>query len=307
VTLITDIRNLITRRKSALAIDIAEPQVDEAAEEVEVADDVEVVEAVEVDHDYVSQIEPAPGAPDAEVVAVVEGIGNRVDAQGERMKGQARQLTTQGEQLSAQGKQLSTQGEQLSAQREQLNAQDEKLNLQGEQLDAQTTQVQKMNQHMEQLPLVLKETAEIKGQCAQVIELVGAQAGDARGRDEAVTETITRAVNDAVAGAADRLAEASSKDEKVLERIQRQLEVNTKAFQMTGDAEDGIQRKIDELRDSTSKLRQTVQSLVTAGEGRDAQVAAQLAATKKSMMQLAFACALASLMALVVAVIALVM
>jgi chromosome segregation ATPase len=307
VTLLTDIRNLITRRKPALAIDITGPQADEAAEEVEVPDDVEVVEAIEVDDEYVSQIQPASEAAGAEVTEAVAGIGSRLEAQGETMKTQARQLNAQGEKLTAHAKQMTAQGEQLSAQREQLNAQDEKLNLQGEQLDAQTTQVQKMNQHMEQLPLVLKETAEIKGQCAQVMEIVGAQAGDARGRDEAVTEAVARAVDTAIAGATERLAEASSKDEKVLERIQRQLEANTKAFQMTGDSEEGIRHKIDELRDSTSKLRQTVNALETASEGRNAQVAAQLAATKKSMMQLAFACALASLMALVVAVIALVM
>jgi hypothetical protein len=277
VTLLSGIRNLITRRKPPLAIDIAEPQPDGAVEEevdvtepVDVAEELDAIEpvalAVEPEPELEPELEPEPGPsmraasvlvePGADVAAVVESIGDRIDAQRDR-------------------------------------------------LDAQSTDVRRLVQHMEQLPRVLKETVEIKGLCARVTELVSGQVSEASTRAEAVIEAVNEAVANAVSAAVKRLDDASSRDAKVLERIQEQLAANARALREAGETEEGVAQNLREVVESSSRVQRVVADLGQSHEQREAQMAKQFAASKRTMLMLAFACTLASLLALVVAVVAL--
>ena len=311
MTLLSGIRNLITRRKPPLAIDIAEPQADgtveEVVEEVDVTEPMEVVEEVEatelvalgVEPDSLSNPGGVPEAHGVDVAALVESIGDQLDAHGDR-------------------------------------------------IDAQAAEARRLVQHMEHLPLVLKETAEIKGQCAQVIELVSGQvseartreetvveavnetrrhedavmeaikkAGDhndavveaikeARSRDDAVIEAVNAAVDKAVSAAVKRIAGASARDAETLNRIQQQVESNAQALRMAGETADGVSQNMGQVLESSMQVQRAVTGLEKSRQGREAEIAKHFAASKRTMLLLAFACTLASLLALAVAVIALV-
>jgi chromosome segregation ATPase len=308
VTLLSGIKNLITRRKPPLAIDIAEPQAEGTVEEVDVSEPVEVVEEVEameavelgVEPDLVNGPGSATEAHGVHVAAVVESIGDRIDAQSDR-------------------------------------------------IETQSSEVRRLVQHMEQLPLVLKQTAEIRGQCAQVIDLVSGQVSEARtreetvleavsetrrhedavmeaineakghndavmeaikqasSRDDAVIEAVNAAVDKAVSASVKRITEASTRDAETLSRIQRQVESNAQALRMAGETEEGASQNIREVLESSMKVQQAVTVFEKSYQGREAEIAAHFASSKRTMMMLAFACTLASLLALVVAVIAVVM
>jgi uncharacterized coiled-coil DUF342 family protein len=335
VELLSGIRNLIRRRKPPLAIDIAEPKPDSAVvEEVDVTEPLEVVEELEALEPGALDVE-AVSAPMAESAAEVHGFD--VAAAVERIC--------------------------------------DRLDAQGQRVDAQTSEVRRLVQHLEQLPLVLKETAEIKGQCAQVMELVSGQVSDARTRDEAVVEAVnetrrhedavleaineargrndaviaavnetqrrenavleaineTRGRNDAVieainnaqghddavieavnaavdkavSAAVKRITEASSRDAETLSHIQQQVESNAQALRMAGETEDGVSQNLREVLESSIRVQRSVAELDKSHEGREAQMAMHFAASKRTMMTLSFACTLAALLALVVAVIAL--
>ena len=293
MTLLSGIRNLITRWKPPLAIDIAEPQADGTVEEVDVTEPVEVVEEVEATESVALGFEPDPlsnrsSAPEAQgvdVAAVAESIGDRIDAHSDR-------------------------------------------------IETQSAEVRRLVQHMEHLPLVLKETAEIKGQCAQVIELVSGQVSEARtreetvveavsetrrhedavmeaikearSRDDAVIEAVNAAVDKAVSAAVKRITEGSARDAETLNRIQQQVESNAQALRMAGETADGVAQNMGQVLESSMQVQRAVTGLEKSHQGREAEIAAHFAASKRTMMMLAFACTLASLLALVVAVIALV-
>ncbi|MHC4080661.1 MAG: hypothetical protein ACYSU2_05015 [Planctomycetota bacterium] len=305
--LLSGIRNLIRRRKPPLAIDIAEPKPDSAVvEEVDVTEPLEVVEELEALEPGALDVE-AVSAPMAESAAEVHGFD--VAAAVERIC--------------------------------------DRLDAQGQRVDAQTSEVRRLVQHLEQLPLVLKETAEIKGQCAQVMELVSGQVSDARTRDEAVVEAVNEtrrhedavleaineargrndavieainnaqghddavieavnaAVDKAVSAAVKRITEASSRDAETLSHIQQQVESNAQALRMAGETEDGVSQNLREVLESSIRVQRSVAELDKSHEGREAQMAMHFAASKRTMMTLSFACTLAALLALVVAVIAL--
>jgi hypothetical protein len=296
------------RRKPPLAIDIAEPKPDGAVEEeVDVTEPVEVVQEVEAMEAIAFGDEPDPldnpgSTPEAlgvDVAAAVESLGGQLDAQRDR-------------------------------------------------LDAQSAEVRRLVQHMEQVPLVLKETAEIKGQCAQVIDLVSGQASEARtreetvveavtetrrhedavmeainetkghnsavieaikeakGRDDAVIEAVNTAVDKAVSGAVKRITDASSGDTETLGRIEQQVESNAQALRMAGETEEGVSQHMREVLESSVRVQRTVAELEKTHQAREAEIAAHFAASKRTMMTLTFACTLASLLALIVAVVALV-
>jgi uncharacterized coiled-coil DUF342 family protein len=307
VELLSGIRNLIRRRKPPLAIDIAEPKPDSAVvEEVDVTEPLEVVEELEALEPGALDVE-AVSAPMAESAAEVHGFD--VAAAVERIC--------------------------------------DRLDAQGQRVDAQTSEVRRLVQHLEQLPLVLKETAEIKGQCAQVMELVSGQVSDARTRDEAVVEAVNEtrrhedavleaineargrndavieainnaqghddavieavnaAVDKAVSAAVKRITEASSRDAETLSHIQQQVESNAQALRMAGETEDGVSQNLREVLESSIRVQRSVAELDKSHEGREAQMAMHFAASKRTMMTLSFACTLAALLALVVAVIAL--
>jgi hypothetical protein len=297
VTLLSGIRNLITRRKPPLALDDDEPQQDGAVEheEADVSEPVETVGQV-VAIEPKPEIESAPEAspssdsgmavPGVDVVAAVENIGDRIEAQGDR-------------------------------------------------LEAHSSDVRKLTRHMEQLRLVLKEAAEIKGLCAQVIEFVSGQGdgggtraealveavdeirrhegavmeaiSESRTRDDAVIKAVDEAVNRAVAAAVERLSEASSREAGALGRIQEQLVANARALHEAEETQEGIVGNLGEVLESSNRVQRVVANLAQAHEQREAQMAAQLAASKRTMLLLAFACTLTSLLALVVAVVALIM
>ncbi|MHC4588857.1 MAG: hypothetical protein ACYTAQ_05850 [Planctomycetota bacterium] len=165
--------------------------------------------------------------------------------------------------------------------------------------------MQKLTQHLDQLPLVLKETAEIKGQCGQVLEQMGEQLKEARSRDDAAAEAVTEAVNSAVTAGVERLAQAASRDGQALDRIEQLAESNAQALRMAGETEDGVSQNLRQVLESSARIQRTVAEIKQSHEGRDAEIAKHFAASKRTMMMLAFACTLASLLALAVAVIAL--
>jgi hypothetical protein len=308
--------------KPPLAIDIANPKADGTVMEAEVDETVEVVGEVEA----FGPVDLNVGAPDIDVASVADRITKGLDAQGEK-------------------------------------------------LDAQAADVQRLTRHLDQLPLVLKEAADIKGQCAQVIKLAGEQASEARAREEAVVEAVNEtrrrddalmevikeaksrddavieaiseakcreaaaveaireaksrddavieainaakdrdgamvvavdeAVNKALSGAVQHLGEASSRDAQALEGIQKQLKSNTEAIRTAGEGEEGVSQTLREVLDSSNRIQRVVTEIGESHKGRDAEIAAQFAASKRTMMMLAFACTLGSLLALAVAVIAL--
>ncbi len=103
MALLSGIRNLITRRKPPLAIDIAEPRPDGAVEEeTDVTEPVEVAEAVDGIEPVALAVEPEPEfEPDpsphtgsvleqqgVDVAAVVESIGDRINDQSDRIETQ---------------------------------------------------------------------------------------------------------------------------------------------------------------------------------------------------------------------------
>ena len=100
VTLLSGIRNLITRRKPPLAIDIAEPQADGTVEEVDVTEPVEVVQEVEANELVALGVEPdllrnpggVPEAHGVDVAAVVESIGDRINDQSDRIETQSAEV-----------------------------------------------------------------------------------------------------------------------------------------------------------------------------------------------------------------------
>jgi len=291
-----------------LAIDIGEPKPDGAVvEEVEVTEPMEVIEELEAMEPVALGVEPdllngpgsAPETHGVDVAAVVESIGDRIDAQSDR-------------------------------------------------IETQSSDVRRLVQHMEQLPLVLKETAEIKGQCAQVIELVSGQVSEARtreetvveavsetrrhedavmeaineakghndavmeaikqtsGRDDAVIEAISAAADKAVSASVKRITEASARDAETLSCIQQQVESNAQALRMAGETEEGASQSMRDVLESSVKIERVVAGLNKSHQAREAEITAHFAASKRTMMMLTFACTLASLLALVVAVIALV-
>jgi chromosome segregation ATPase len=305
-----------------LAIDIAEPMPDGAVvEEVDVTEPVEVIEELEAMEPVALGVEPellnGPGsateAHGVDVVAVVETIGDQINAQSDR-------------------------------------------------IETQSSEVRRLVQHMEQLPLVLKQTAEIRGQCAQVIELVGGQVSEARtreetvveavsetrrhedavmeainearghndavmeaiqaassrddavmeairqasSRDDAVIEAVNAAVEKAVSASVKRITEASARDAETLSRIQEQVESNAQALRMAGETEEGASQNMREVLESSMKVERAVTGFEKSHQGREAEIATHFASSKRTMMMLAFACTLASLLALVVALIAVV-
>jgi hypothetical protein len=309
VELLSGIRKLIWRRKPPLAIDIAEPKPDGAVvEDVDVSEPVDVVEEVEAmeavvlggEPDPLNDPGPEPETHGPDVSAALEDFGGRLDAQRDR-------------------------------------------------IDAQAADVRRLVQHMEQVPLVLKETAEIKGQCAQVIDLVSGQASEARtreetvvdavnetrrhedavmeaineakgrneavldairetrSRDDAVVEAVNAAVDKAVSAAVKRITDASARDAETLNHIQQQVESNAQVLRMAGETEEGVSERMREVLETSVRVQRTVSDLEKSQHGREAEIAAHFAASKKTMMMLAFACTLASLLALLVAVIAVVM
>jgi hypothetical protein len=76
---------------------------------------------------------------------------------------------------------------------------------------------------------------------------------------------------------------------------------------MVGETEEGTSQNMREVLDSSARVQRTVAELEKTHQGREAEIAAHFASSKRTMMMLAFACTLASLLALVVAVIAVVM
>jgi chromosome segregation ATPase len=348
MTLLSGIRNLISRRRSPLILDLPGPEQEAPdAEEspgaaADPREELELMEAVELEDEFVPRADAAAEAIGAEVLQAAESIGDQLDAHGKRLDAHGDRLVRHGGKLDAQGTQLDAHRSAVEAHGGQLEAHGGKLDAHGGQLEAHGGRLEtladrlgthgselethggRLETHREQLqrqmalvqalaeqlqtrlPQVLQETAEFKSRCAQVIDLVGEQAGEAQRRDDAVTETVNAAVTNAVGAGLKRLGDASSRDAAMLERIQKELASNTQALREAGESEQGAAHHLREVLELTVKLQRAVATLEQSTEGHSALVAARLAQTKRSMMMLAYACTLAALTALVIAVLALV-
>jgi DNA-binding ferritin-like protein len=252
MTLLSGIRNLITRRKP-LAIDISGPPAQHLIKEDEAVERVEI----------------KPTAPQLEVGLVsakVDVLGERIEELNERIEGIG-----------------------------------ERIDVLGDNNSAPPDELRRLAQHMDQLPLILKEAAEIKGQGAQILDLFGEQLSLASHREDSVTDAVSGVVNNAVK----KMTAASSHDGEVLDRIQQQLDSTAEAIRAAGETDEGVNQSLRDVMENSTRLKTSIVQLQQSGEQREAELRRQLAANKRSMLMLAAACSMAALLALVLALIAL--
>lgn len=316
MTLLAGIRNLIARRRSpdTEGIDPDDLPADKLADEIDVdpdmlCDDIEVVAG--------SAIEPKPSA------TLLSADGRR-PARGENAENEDRRMAEMLAQIESRFEEQEA-GLERAVRRldERLETQAGAMERLGSQLDdrmaRQATETSRVAEQVETLAQSASEIGEIRKRSDEVLETIREGAAAAKARDEALAEAVTQRIGDAVSelaesgrGAAERVEGALNKliesgrndDSEALAQISGKLDSTARAVREYAERSAGVGERLNELAETSGTLKQAMAKMSRAVEARETELTRMLARNKRSMTMFAFACTLAALMALAVAVIA---
>jgi ABC-type transporter Mla subunit MlaD len=163
-----------------------------------------------------------------------------------------------------------------------------------EHLSAQTDRADRMLDLMERVPKALDALPEINRQQARLLEILSDHLGRSRNREESLGQAIRE------------LSDASSRQTEVLGLVQQQLDANREAAHTLARTLDNLHESLGRVAHSQSNATETLRGFVSAAEAREAAMAGLLGSIQRWMIVAVACCAAASLVAIVLAVIALV-
>jgi len=134
---------------------------------------------------------------------------------------------------------------------------------------------------------------------ARLLELVGDQAARPADHDQAITA--------AVDAAAQRFTAAAVGNSEAVRRMQGQVDSMAEAVTRTGEQTDKLAFTLDEIRARTTDLDDAITRIGQSIVQREETVVELLKGTRRSMMLFAYGCTLASLLAMGIAFVALIL
>ncbi|MHC4414488.1 MAG: hypothetical protein ACYS0G_04310 [Planctomycetota bacterium] len=292
--LLGGIRNLIARKKAPLEIDVDEPPAEKRSGEVEAtaaepADEsgMGMAEPV-VDESGLDMAEPA----DESGFAMAEPAGRIAAEMAEPAGKIGYEPVEAAEKIGADARGVVAPPAPIESEPAANDLARILVEI-DDRLGAQTAQTRRLMQPMEGLPQALDALEEIKQQSTRMLELLS----------ERLDRAETRA--DAVDAAIDRIGDASSHHTEVLSAIQQQLDSNSQAIRHTSESYDAVTQNLREVLESSCKLQEVLSDLNQSTEDRETELTEHLARTRRSMLMFAFGCSAVSIIALIVAVLAL--
>ncbi len=157
-----------------------------------------------------------------------------------------------------------------------------------------------LTRHMESnLADVQRLIQKLDERIARLLELVGDRSNQPTDRDEAITA--------AVDAAAQRFTSVVRRDTESVNRMQAQLESMAEAGNFAGKQTDKLAFALDDIRERTTGLDEAITRIGQSIVQREGTFAQQLRGTRRSMMLCAYGCTLASLLALGIALVAIIL
>lgn len=164
----------------------------------------------------------------------------------------------------------------------------------GDHLDTQADRTQRLIDLMDRMPQALDALPEINRQNARLFEVLTDHLEHAKHRETALNTAI------------DRITVSSSEQTQVLGLIQQQLDANNMAANQMAENLGGFSQALGNLADLNSKSISVLQTLTRSSEEREARLAELLGRSQRWMIIVLCGCGLASVAAVVVAVLVLI-
>ncbi len=303
MTLLAGIRNLLARKKDQGSIDLTAPPDGKLAADVEIdpdvlTDDVGLVAEAAIESKPSSEsaeelLGPAgpplrmagTGTEEDEVMAeLLERIENRLDRHEDETKRLVEQMDQRVVSQTAQVQRLVSQFDERMAK--------------------QASETSRVAERIEQIEQVSQELARVKEQTTRALAVAEQQADQAGARDEAMTAALTSAVTSRVDDAVAKINEAASGGDEAMEQMSRKLDSTVQAVRKASEHSEGIAGHMRGVMETSDSLKQAMAQLSRSVETREGELKTLIARNKRSMTMFAFACTLAALMALLVAVVA---
>ena len=172
------------------------------------------------------------------------------------------------------------------------------------QLDARVeVQAAESRQLADQLGEVLElvgEVAQIKQQCARMLERVDEQFSRSQNHDE----VITAAVGAAVEAAATRFGEALDLNGESLQQMRAQLDSTARSVSHADERSEGLVDALRDIQGRTAGLDDAVTRIGQTVQQREDKIIELLSRTRRSMTLFAYGCTLATLLAIGIAAVA---
>ncbi len=157
-----------------------------------------------------------------------------------------------------------------------------------------------LTRHMESnLADIQRLIQKLDERIARLLELVGDQSTQPAHHDEAITA--------AVDAAAQRFTAVVDRDSESVNRMQAQLESIAEAGNFASKQTDKLAFALDDIRERTTGLDEAITRIGQSIVQREGAFVEQLRGTRRSMMLFAYGCTLASLLALGIALVAIIL
>lgn len=164
----------------------------------------------------------------------------------------------------------------------------------GDHLDGQTTRTERLLEVMDRLPQALDALPEINRQNARLLESLHEHFGQAKRREEAMNSVLGS------------LTETSVRQTDVLGLVQQHLDANSQSAATLSASLDTLHRGLSDLAESNSRSTLVLERISNAAAEREMDLSRTLGRTQRWMIVAVAFCGAASVMAIIVAVMALV-
>jgi ABC-type transporter Mla subunit MlaD len=162
----------------------------------------------------------------------------------------------------------------------------------GDHLDAQTGRTQRLLHLMERMPQALDALPEINRQNSRLLDSLHDHFEQSRRREEMLNSTLTT------------IGEASGRQTEVLSLVQQQLDTNSQASLTMTETLGDLRRSLSELAQSNTQTSDVLAKIAEDTDRRETTLSEALGRTQQWMIIAVACCAVASLAAIVAAIVA---
>jgi ABC-type transporter Mla subunit MlaD len=162
----------------------------------------------------------------------------------------------------------------------------------GDHLEGQTQRTERLLELMDRLPPAIDALPEINRQNARFVETLHEHFGQAKRREEALNETLST------------LTEASGRQTDVLGLVQQHLDTSGQMAAQLGGTLDTLRETLGDMADANARTVDVLSSFTEKAAMRETELITTITRTQRWMIGASVFCGMASVTAIVVALLA---
>ncbi len=167
-------------------------------------------------------------------------------------------------------------------------------------VDVQAAESRQLADQLDQVLELVGEVAQIKQQCARLLERIDEQLDRSQNHDE----VINAAVGTAVEAVATRFGEALDRNGESLQQMRDQLDSTARSVSDADERSEGFVHSLHEIQQRTAGLDDLITRIGQTVQEREDEIIELLSRTRRSMTLFAYGGTLAMLLAVTIAAVA---